>query len=225
MRTINIVGTATIAKQPECMNVTVNINSQNQINVDLANKIADKAIVDVKEYCAKRGIKTKDIKLIEYKNAPIWQYVDKEVWNADKTHKTTTRDRVFMGYQTTAVLTFKFDFDMKTAGIVFTELGEIKNISYQMVYALKNPEKDKNKAIALAVKNAREKADVLAAAAGTKVVAAQTISYGEMDSYSPRNYRCASKNMAMLEETCAIQDLGVEDLSITETVSIVFEIE
>lgn len=225
MRTINIVGTATISKQPECMNVTVHVNSDNQPNVDLANQIADKAILDVKEYCAKRGIKSKDIKLIEYKNSPMWQYVDKEVWNADKTHKTTTRDRVFMGYQTTATLTFRFDFNMKTAAVVFSELGEIKHISYNMTYALKNPDKDKNKAIAMAVKNARSTADVLAEAAGSKVVTVDTISYGEENSYSPREYRCASKKMALMEETCAIQDLGVEDLSITETVSIIFEIE
>lgn len=191
----------------------------------MANQIADKAIVDVKEYCTNRNIKPKDIKLIEYKNDTVWQNVDREVWNADKTHKTTTRERVFMGYQTTAVLTFRFDFDMKTAALVFTELGEIENISYQMAYALKNPDKDRNKALTQAVKNAREKADILAAAAGTKVVAAETISYGERDSYSTRSYRCAAKQIDLMEAECAIHDLGVEDLSITETVSIVFEIE
>lgn len=225
MRTININGTASISKQPECMNVTVDVNSLNQESIETANTIADQAINELKEYCKRRGIKTKNIKLLEYKNAPIYQYVDKEVWNADKTQRTNTRERVFMGYQTTARLTFRFNFDMKTAAIVFSELGEIKNISYHMEYALKNPEKEKHKVMALAVKNAREAADVLAAAAGTTVVAVENISYGDIDSYAPRQYRCASKKMTLAEETCAIQDLGVEDLTIAETVSIVFEIE
>jgi uncharacterized protein YggE len=224
MRTINISGTASISKQPECMNVKVDVNSLNQESVEKANEIADHAINELKEYCKKRGIKTKDVKLLEYRNTPIYQYVDKEVWNADKTQRTMTKERVFMGYQTTAILTFSFKFNMKTAAIIFSELGDIKNISYNMEYALKDPEKEKHKVLDLAVKNARATADVLAAAAGTKVVAVENISYGEVDSYSPREYRCA-KNMALLETACAIQDLGVEDLTVSETVSIVFEIE
>lgn len=44
MRTINITGSATIAKQPECFNVTVNVNSKLQDTIAKANEIVDIAI-------------------------------------------------------------------------------------------------------------------------------------------------------------------------------------
>jgi uncharacterized protein YggE len=221
MKTIQIFEKAKLSKQPDCMNVTVTVDSKCQDSVDAANKVADQAIVDVKAYCSGRGMKPKEIKLIEYKNSPIYQYVDKEVWTADKTYKTTSRERVFMGYQTTATLTFRFDFDMKTASVIFTELGEIKNISYNMAYALKNPAKHRNKVMAMAVKNARASADVLAEAAGTRVIAIKEIAYGAIDDYSPRYYQCESFKY----EECAIEDLGVEDITISESLTVTFEIE
>lgn len=225
MRTINIDGTATISKQPECMIVNVVVNSNTQDSVETSNQIADNAINELKQYCQRRGIKAKDIKLLEYKNSPVYQNVEKEVWNVDKTNKTVARERVFVGYQTYARLTFKFNFNMKKVAVIFSELGEIKNIAYHMEYALKNPEKEKHKVLEMAVKNARETADVLAAAAGSKVIAATTISYGTSRLYATREYACAKHMSADLECSSAIDDLGVEDLTITETVSIVFEIE
>lgn len=138
--------------------------------------------------------------------------------------KIITKENILVGQQTTAQLVFSFDFDMRTAGIIFEEMGKIENISYEMVYALKNTETYKKEALALAVKNARETADLLAISAGTKVIATHEITYGQTNTFT-RSFKGSIKETAMLDCASAIEDLSVEDLIIREDVSIVFEIE
>lgn len=224
MRTINVNGTATISKQPECFNVAVNVDSKLHKTIAEANATADEAIMKIKAYCASMGILPNEIKLLDFRNQPIYQVVEKEQSHPDN-WKTSVKEKVFMGYQTTAKVTFSFDFDLKTAGTIFEEMGRIDNISYQMVYALKNPKQYKMEAIALAVKNATDIANVLAMAAGTKVVAAHEISYGADNSYGRAFRGCAVDEVALMKTSNAIHDLGVQDLEITENVSVVFEIE
>lgn len=224
MRTIYINGQATLSKQPEIIKVTVNVDSKLQKKVAEANQIVDKAIIDVKTYCKTRNIEAKQIKLISYNTTNVYETIEKTNQIDDK-NLFKTREQVFVGYRTNATLMFEFDFDMKETAIIFEELGNIENISYRMVYALRDPEKYKKEVVAMAVKNAFEMAEVLATAANSKIIGTEKISYGYDSDEPVRQYEAVYRKASCRNFESAIGDLGVQDLSIHESVNIIFEIE
>ena len=224
MRTIYINGQATLSKQPEIIRVTVNVDSKLQKKVAEANQIVDKAIIDVKEYCKTRNIEAKQIKLISYNTTNVYETIEKTNQIDDK-NSFKTREQVFVGYRTNATLMFEFDFDMKETAIIFEELGNIENITYRMVYALRDPEKYKKEVVAMAVKNAFEMAEVLATAANSKIIGTEKISYGYDSDEPVRQYEAVYRKASCRNFESAIGDLGVQDLSIHESVNIIFEIE
>lgn len=224
MRTIYINGQATLSKQPEIIRVTVNVDSKLQKKVAEANQIVDKAIIEIKEYCKTRNIESKQIKLINYNTTNVYETIEKTNQIDDK-NSFKTREQVFVGYRTNATLMFEFDFDMKETAIIFEELGNIENITYRMVYALKEPEKYKKEVVAMAVKNAFEMAEVLAIAANSKIIGTEKISYGYDSDEPVRQYEAVYRKAGCRNFESAIGDLGVQDLSIHESVNIIFEIE
>lgn len=224
MRTIYINGQATLSKQPEIIRVTVNIDSKLQKKVSEANQVVDKAIIEVKEYCKTRNIEPKQIKLISYNTTNVYETVEKENF-VDRHHTFKTKEQVFVGYRTNATLMFQFDFDMKETAIIFEELGNIENITYRMVYALRDPQKYKKEVVAMAVKNAFEMAEVLAQAANSKIIGTEKISYGYDSDEPVRHYEASFRKAACVNMESAIGDLGVQDLSIHESVNIIFKIE
>lgn len=224
MRTIYINGQATLSKQPEIIRVTVNVDSKLQKKVAEANQIVDKAIIDIKTYCKTRNIEAKQIKLINYNTTNVYETIEKTNQIDDK-NSFKTREQVFVGYRTNATLMFEFDFDMKETAIIFEELGNIENITYRMVYALREPEKYKKEVVAMAVKNAFEMAEVLAIAANSKIIGTEKISYGYDSDEPVRQYEAVYRKAGCRNFESAIGDLGVQDLSIHESVNIIFEIE
>ena len=141
-------------------------------------------------------------------------------WSNEK-HKT--KEQVFVGYQSTANLRFEFDFNMKEVAEMFELLSNIENITYKMVYDVKNKSQHIKECKKLAVKDGLETAKILAEAANATVKEIVEISYENNSHRYNVSYETVGIRKCSLAD--AIEDLGVSDILFSEEVYITVNIE
>lgn len=133
----------------------------------------------------------------------------------------------FVGYQFQHTLKLDFPMDSELLGRTLYALAHCDAApEFRIGYTLSDPEKAKNELLAQAVRDARAKAEVLAAAAGTTLGALLTIDY----SWGELNMEVRPmRKMAMAadcEEAQMSYDMGIEpdDIQVSDTVTVVWEI-
>ena len=136
----------------------------------------------------------------------------------------------FAGYKFRHLLKLEFESDNKRLGKILYALAECPlNPEFRIAYTVKDPEAAKNTLLSKAVRDAMEKAEVLAGAAGVALKDIQSIDYswGEINfEVSPmRNDLMMEARMApMAAKGSYDMDIEPDDIEVSDTVTVVWEI-
>ena len=181
--------------------------------------MASEATKDLKSVIAKAGI---DSELLKTRNLDVKPKYD--TWYDDKDHM----HKKFIGYEYTHSSHIKIDNDNKVLGkLLYKVSASPLDVRFDISYTVKDIEKSKNDLLREAIKDAKEKAQILSEAAGVMLKAVVDINYSwdELEIYShPLRLEACEYRSAEPSDSLDI-DINAEDIEISDTVSIVWEIE
>ena len=149
------------------------------------------------------------------------------VYEGYQDEKGVYRNR-FTGYQFQHTLKLEFPIDDRLLGRALYELAHCgAKPEFHIAYTLSDPESAKRALLSQAVRDARAKAETLAAAAGVSLGAVRSIDYSmEQVSMEVRPMR----KLAMADN-CAVESAGrydmnitPDDISVSDTVTVLWEI-
>lgn len=132
----------------------------------------------------------------------------------------------FLGYRFTHGMKLEFDADNERLGRVLYQLARTEcHPEFRINYTVKDPEEAKNKLLAKAVADSGEKAKVLAEAAGVTLGAIVNIDYswGELEIVSAPVERCMMSAANGAADSYKM-DIEPDDIDVTDTVTVVWEI-
>lgn len=136
----------------------------------------------------------------------------------------------FMGYKFTHRFKIDFPSDNEKLGKILYALAHCSvHPEFTISYTVKDIEACKNKLLGQAVADSKQKAEILATAAGTKLGLVTTIDYswGEMEIIS-RPMNKMMEPCMMMEDCAAVgydMDIEPNDIDVTDTVTVVWELK
>jgi uncharacterized protein len=145
-------------------------------------------------------------------------------FNIDTNFDWVKDKHVFRGYKATHDLTVEFPFNKEYLNQVLDVLGHTESkASFRILFIVKEPEPLRQQALAEAVKNCRQKAEVLAEAAGVKLGELQHIDYSWSElHFEHKMYVCESS--APLERPAPAYDIEPDDVNVSDSVTVIWAI-
>ena len=219
MRTIKVTGTGTVKLKPDTMRLHLDLNGKEK---DYAKtlKRSSEDTETLRTLFAELGFAKEDLKTTAFSADPVYEgYEDKQGrW----------RQR-FVGYEFHHRMKLDFPFDNGKLGQILTKLAKAKvDPEFSIGYTVKDPEAAKNQLLAEAVKDAAVKAEVLAAAAGVKLLSIQNMDYSiaraEMEVMPARKLMAANDMAFGAAEESMDLDIQPEDVTASDTVTITWEL-
>lgn len=136
----------------------------------------------------------------------------------------------FIGYRSSHQIKVEFDSGNERLGRILYALGHSSlNPEFYLAYGVKDQEAAKNELLALAVKDAKAKAAILAEAAGVKLgeILSLDYSWGEIAmEVRPfnRNFQADELATDASPKAAYAVDIAPDDIDISDTVTVVWEI-
>ena len=217
MKTIKITGKAKLNIAPDQTKINLTIGGfASEYAEAIEQSVRDtKLIKDAIESC---GISRSSLKTENFYTSEKTKSIKDQYGNTSYKH---------IGYDVTHYLNFKFDNDNEKLGKILYVLANLSiNPRISVSYVVKNPEQYKDELIALAVKDAKRKADAMALAANVTLGDIQHMDYSfQTINFETREYlqvECAK----MYSPTDSFDiDMTPEDMDLTDTVTIEWEIK
>ncbi len=219
MRTIRVTGKGQIKVKPDMTRITITLEG---MYPDYAETLrhSSEDTDSLKDVLAAFGFERTDLKTLSFN-------VDTE-YESYKDHGAYKQR--FVGYRFRHLIKMEFDSDNERLGKILYTLGncELKP-EFRISYTVKDPEAAKNELLGKAVKDAKEKAAVITAAAGVTLKDIQNIDYswGEIElEVSPINrlMKACAPAPSACEDTCYDLDIEPDDIEVADTVTVVWEI-
>ena len=218
MRTIRVTGKANLKVKPDITRITVTAEkTYPEYGEALEGSAKDTSLLG--ELLAKFGFERTDLKTLDFN-------VDTEYegYNENGVYKQR-----FIGYRARHVMKVEFDSDNDRLGKILYALANCPvKPEFRISYTVKDPESAKNELLAAAVKDASEKAAVLAQAAGVKVKWIRMIDYSQKQidfEVRPVNRIMADASAPMMAKSAGFDmDLEPEDIEVSDTVTVLWEI-
>lgn len=135
----------------------------------------------------------------------------------------------FAGYKCKHKLVIEFPSDSKKLGRVLRRIEKCQvNPEFSIYYTIQDLDGAKNQLLAKAVEDSKEKAQILVKAAGVNLGKVKNIQYAWTDVrvYSREyEYGCSYSAEEQTNNTLGCLDINPEDLDLSDTVTVVWEIE
>lgn len=219
MRTIRVTGKGQIKVKPDMTRITITLEG---MYPDYSETLRHSSVDtdSLKDILAAFGFERTDLKTLSFN-------VDTE-YESYKDHGTYKQR--FVGYRFRHLLKVEFDSDNERLGKTLYALRNCDlNPEFRISYTVKDPEAAKNVLLGKAVKDAKEKAAVITAAAGVTLKDIQSIDYswGEIEfEVSPTNrlMKACAPVPAAYEDACYDMDIEPDDIEVADTVTVVWEI-
>lgn len=217
-RTIRVTGKGKLAVKPDLIELTLSIKDIKK-EYDELLKRSSSATNEVKELLEKICFERKDIKTKSFDiNIEYDSYRDKnDKWVEE-----------FKGYSFIHKMKIEFEASNKMLGRVLYTLSKSTSYpSFSISYTVSNPEKYKNILLENAINNSKEKAIVLANASGVKLGNILSIDYSWSElkiSSSPfekKKWFFEEDN----DESDYVIDVEIDDIDVTDTVTVIWNIE
>lgn len=218
MRTIRVTGKGQIKVKPDMTRITITLEG---MYPDYAETLrhSSEDTDSLKDVLAAFGFERTDLKTLIFN-------VDTE-YESYKDHGAYNQR--FIGYRFKHILKVEFDSDNELLGKILYALGNCdQDPEFRISYTVKDTEAAKNKLLGKAVKDAKEKAAVITAAAGVTLKDIQSIDYswGEIEfEVSPMNrlMKACAPVVACADSSYDL-DIEPDDIEIDDTVTVVWEI-
>ncbi len=206
---ISVTGKGEMDVKPDTSSITLTIRESGKDAKEGEGKISAKTTKFLASI--KSLIEEKDIKTESYNSYPRYAYPVNQIAKID-------------GYEMSQVITLKVR-DLKNVGkvlelITTAGINEVAGPNYE----IDNIEKYKSDTRALAIKDAKEKVEVLAKQLGVDVV--RIVSFSEGNDYVPPMYMRGDMMMkATMQESVPAPQLPVGENKVSSNVTITFEIK
>lgn len=219
-RTIRVTGKGNLSVKPDTIRLIMTMEGA-QKEYDMALEESADMTRDLEKIFYNLGFDTKDIKTLRFDVRTLYE----EYQAKDKSWK-----KRFEGYGHRHCMKLEFPADDKRLGRILYLLGhsDVKP-EFQIEYTVADPEACKNQLLENAVADSKRKAEVLAKAAGVKLGNLVTIDYSwaEIDFISRPidNMRLEDCRMRSYGSKEAYDiDINPDDIDVTDTVMVVWEI-
>lgn len=219
-RTIRVTGRGKIAVKPDIIRLNITLEDQRETYEETL-KQSTMQTETLKDCFENLGFDRSDLKTLYFN-------VDTEYESyQDKSKNWKQR---FMGYKFTHRFKIDFPSDNEELGKILYAMAHCEvHPEFTISYTVKDIEVCKNQLLGQAVSDSKQKAEILASAAGTKLGLVTTIDYswGEMEIIShPMN---KMMEPCMMMEDCAAgsydMDIEPDDIDVTDTVTVVWSLE
>ena len=209
---ITVTGRGNIHVVPDVTRVEVKINSILR-SYDTAYQLAEANLKDIGEVVAKCGLPKSQPKTTHFS-------IDKHYHNVyDKGHYTGEQE--FDGFELGQRIQINLGMDNVLLTKIVRGLGEnLTDVEINIGYTVKDPRPHQLKMLERAVKNATEKAKIMATAGGCSLGLVKSIDYSEQEIHfysQARNIGCAEEAAVCMENSL---DITPEDLVGSESVTV-----
>ena len=214
MRTITVKGIGAVSVKPDLIVLRLSMETA-EYEYDAAMKAAAEKIDFLNKALEAAGFEKKSAKTADFRVR-----ADYDRLNDGKGNYTS----VFMGYKCRHELKIEFDFDTKRLAKALSEISKcIAKPEISIDFTVKDSSAVSGELLKAAVKNAREKAEILCAASGAKLGDLLSIDYnwGELHLYSETDYDVEGKCLMM----GAADDMDIEPEEIKARDTATFEWE
>jgi uncharacterized protein YggE len=219
MRTIRVTGRGQLKVHPDMTRIIITLEGRHKEYGETLQR-SSRDTEQLKDILSAFGFERADLKTLNFG-------VDTEYETYKERGEYKQR---FVGYKFRHLLKLEFDSDNKRLGKILYALANcLLNPEFRIAYAVKDQEAAKNTLLGKAVKDAMEKAEVLAGAAGVTLKDIQSIDYswGEINfEVSPmRGDLMMDKRMAPMAAMDSYDmDIEPDDIEVSDTVTVVWEI-
>lgn len=216
MKTIRVTGMGSVSVKPDTTSLRITFGGIYKDYEETVRKSAEKTKI-LREAIEKSGLpgealKTKDFSIES-------EYESYRDYNNDYKKR-------FLGYKFYHRTQIQFPKDNKMLGRVLYELSLCSvKVEFSIDYIVKDKDAVKKEVIKRAVENSREKAEIMAIAAGVSLGEVQSIDYswGEIDIRTSPVDKLEVRKSYALEPSYDI-DIEPDDIDLSDTVTMVWEI-
>lgn len=215
MRTITVKGIGAVSVKPDLIVLRLSMETA-EYEYDAAMKAAAEKIDFLNKALEAAGFEKKSAKTADFRVR-----ADYDSLNDGKGNYTS----VFMGYKCRHELKIEFDFDTKRLAKALSEISKcIAKPEISIDFTVKDSSAVSGELLKAAVKNAREKAEILCAASGAKLGGLLSIDYnwGELHLYSETDYDVEGK--CMMLGAADDMDIEPEEIKARDTATFAWEI-
>ena len=215
MRTITVKGIGAVSVKPDLIVLRLSMVTS-EYEYDAAMKAAAEKIDFLNKALEAAGFEKKSAKTADFRVR-----ADYDRLNDGKGNYTS----VFMGYKCRHELKIEFDFDTKRLAKALSEISKcIAKPEISIDFTVKDSSAVSGELLKAAVKNAREKAEILCAASGAKLGGLLSIDYnwGELHLYSETDYDVEGKCLMM--GVADDMDIEPEEIKARDTATFEWEI-
>ena len=215
MRTITVKGIGAVSVKPDLIVLRLSMETA-EYEYDEAMKAAAEKIDFLNKALEAAGFEKKSAKTADFRVR-----ADYDRRNDGKGNYTS----VFMGYKCRHELKIEFDFDTKRLAKALSEISKcIAKPEISIDFTVKDSSAVSGELLKAAVKNAREKAEILCAASGAKLGELLSIDYnwGELHLYSATDYDVEGK--CMMSGAADDMDIEPEEIKARDTATFAWEI-
>lgn len=215
MRTITVKGIGAVSVKPDLIVLRLSMETA-EYEYDAAMKAAAEKIDFLNKALEAAGFEKKSAKTADFRVR-----ADYDRLNDGKGNYTS----VFMGYKCRHELKIEFDFDTKRLAKALSEISKcIAKPEISIDFTVKDSSAVSGELLKAAVKNAREKAEILCAASGAKLGELLSIDYnwGELHLYSATDYDVEGKCLMM--GAADDMDIEPEEIKARDTATFAWEI-
>ncbi len=218
MRTIRVTGKGTLKIRPDVTRISITLSD---VYEDYAEtlKYSSEDTEKLKDLVSKFGFRRSDLKTLNFD-------VDAEYESYREKNEYKQR---LVGYRYRHSMKIEFDSDNDRLGKILYALAQSElNPEFYISYTVKDQESAKNELLGKAVADAKEKAKVLSDAAGLVLKDIQSVDYswGEINmTVAPMRKMMANNMVAGAAEESYDMDIEPDDINVSDTVTVVWEIE
>lgn len=217
MKTIRVTGIGSVSVKPDTTSLRITFGGIYKDYEETVRQSAEKTKI-LREAIEKSGLpgealKTKDFSIES-------EYESYRDYNNDYKKR-------FLGYKFYHRTQIQFPKDNKMLGRILYELSLCSvKVEFSIDYTVKDKDTVKKEVIKRAVENSREKAEIMAIAAGVSLGEVQSIDYswGEIDIRTSPVDKLEVRKSYALEPSFDI-DIEPDDIDLTDTVTMVWEIK
>ena len=220
-RTIKVTGKGVIKLKPDMTRITITLEGLYPVYEQTIKKSAEDS-GKLRDLLSQLGFDKEDIKTLSFDVETRYEGYEAE----DKSWKQR-----IAGYNFRHVFKLEFDSDNARLGRVLYALANAEGIEpeFRISYTVKDREAGKNALLGKAVEDAKAKAMVLAAAAGVELSHISAVDYSWCD--VDLEVRPMATNMLRLKSSgtedgaCCDMDMVPDDIEVTDTVTVIWEIK
>ena len=209
MKTITVKGVGTVSVKPDYITISLRIVSKDKDYSHSVNN-ANERIAMLQNAITAAGFSKEDLKTLSFR---VNTFSDND-GKKQRAH-----------YMCAYSLKLSFDLDTKRLAQTLNAISDSgADAEFNIKFTVKNPEKVSESLLCAAAENARQKAEVLCAAAGVKLGELSSVSYnwGEVNFVSASAY---SAERGILRCAAAVPEFEPDDIKSEDSATFVWEVK